>query len=128
MQDFVVYHNPDEMGELDSSRSELRIVTNKRVRDVIGDRVWLITAKDRPRKFYLCSWFIVGAVEDAQDEGFTTRLRGSHGQNFHPTIPIPNEEWFQEFKKNQGNFAFGFQKISNSETIERLEELAGLNN
>jgi hypothetical protein len=39
-------------------------------------------------------------------------------------IPIEDDEWFRDFKKDHGNFAFGFQPIKKQETVERLESLA----
>ena len=127
MKDFVVYHNPDAMGYPANEHPSLTVLTNKRVsEDVIGDRVWLLTGEGTPRKYYLCAWFFIDQVESGDDAGFVTCLEGTNGNKFDPMIPIENEEWFRDFRKGQGNFAFGFQPINNQETVERLENLAKL--
>ena len=125
MKDFVVYHNPDSMGYPASGIESLAVVTNNKIGDVHGGKVWLITGEGRPRKYFLVCWFIVDTVSSACDSGFKTRVSGTEGEVFDPMIPLDSEaEWFQAFRKNQGGFAFGFRAIKGSETVERLQELA----
>ena len=114
MQHFVVYHNPDVMGYpvLDVERPA--IYTKKQRSDAVGGRVWLITGEGRPRKFKLRSTFIVQAVEKSDRPGFTARITGKEGHLFHPMLAIDSEPWFPQFKKKQGNFAFGFQPINDA--------------
>ena len=39
-------------------------------------------------------------------------------------IELNDQDWFEEFKKSQGNFAFGLQRISDERFIRGLEELS----
>lgn len=124
MKDFVVYHNPDSMGYSASQHGSLSVLTNKKVSDVVGDRVWLITGEGRPRKYFLCSWFFIDHLESGEDVGFVTCLKGETGKSFDPLIPIDStEDWFKDFRAAQGNFAFGFNLIKDMASIEQLEEL-----
>ena len=124
MKDFLVYHNPDVMGVDVTNMSPLAIVTNKPVTDdVIGNRVWLLTASGRPRTFLLRSYFFVDQVDNNVD-GFLTKLSGASGKVFDPMIELNNEQWFRDLKKSQGNFAFGLQRIQEERFILGLEQLS----
>jgi hypothetical protein len=124
MKDFLVYHNPDAMGVDVRKVNAFAIVTNKPVTDnVIGSRVWLLTASGKPRTFLLRSYFIVDQV-DSNVDGFQTRLSGTTGKVFEPMIELNHEHWFDALKKSQGNFAFGLQRIQNERFIGGLEKLA----
>ena len=126
MKDFLVYHNPDAMGVDVTKVNPLAIVTNKPVTDdVLGNRVWLLTASGKPRTFLLRSYFIVDQVETNVD-GFQTKLSGATGRAFDPMIGLNHEKWFGDLKKSQGNFAFGLQRIQDERFIRGLEQLAGL--
>ncbi|MBK9173227.1 MAG: hypothetical protein IPM28_09515 [Chloracidobacterium sp.] len=125
MKDFVVYHNPNAMGYPAGEHPELTVLTNKRVSDVIGDRVWLLTGEGKPRKFFLCAWFFIDHIDSGEDEGFATCISGTTGRKFDPMIPIDkNAEWFHDLKQEQGNFAWGFSKIKSEAAIGELEKLA----
>lgn len=76
--------------------------------------VWLITGEGRPRKFTLRSTFIVQAVEKSDKPEFTARITGKEGHLFYPMLAIDSEPWFPQFKRKQGNFAFGFQPINDT--------------
>jgi hypothetical protein len=123
MKDYVVYHNPDAMGFELTTSDNRSIVTDKTVGDVRGNRVWLLTGKDTPRTFLLHSYFFVDDIEPGDDDGFRTRLIGT-GRVFDPMPVLNYEDWFDDFKKNQGNFAFGFQHIKDRRFIEGLETVA----
>ena len=124
MKDFVIYHNPEVMGRSASELVEFSVVTNKPVSNIEGDRVWLVTGEGRPRTFYLCAWFIADRVERNTDPEFGTCVAGTHGKFFHPMIELNNEQWFGEFQRSQGNFAFGLQPITDSRFIAGLESAA----
>ncbi|MBK8302047.1 MAG: HNH endonuclease [Chloracidobacterium sp.] len=121
--DFVVYHNPDVMGYSATAAQPLSVVTNKPAGSALGGRVWLITGQGNPRKYYVRSWFIVDDISSGKDRGFETRLTGTTGEVYDPLIPIEMGDWWDDFRKSQGNFAFGFSPIKSSETIKHLESL-----
>jgi hypothetical protein len=50
MKHFVVYHNPEKMGYSADELTEPCIVTNKAVEGLIGNRIWLIQGKGKPRQ------------------------------------------------------------------------------
>ena len=121
--DFIVYNNTDTVGEL-FKKAPLSVFTNKRVSEnVLGGRVWLIAGSGQPRKFFLRSWFIIENVGSGAEHGFSTCLRGTEGQVFDPMIEIDPSEWFTQLKKDQGNFAFGFNPIKDAGAIAGFEGL-----
>ena len=123
MKDFVVYHNPDRMGCDVTQMSPLSAVTNKPTpADVEGSRVWLLTGQGKPRTFLLRSWFIVDRVEKDVD-GFRTKVSGKIGTALIPMINLNDEAWFESFKRKQGRFAFGLQRITVQPFIRGLEEV-----
>jgi hypothetical protein len=124
MKDFVVYHNPDVMGLSVEKVNGLSIVTDKKVNDIKGNRVWLITGEGTPRTFLLRSYFIVDRFEIG--DGYQTKLSGKDGKLFDPMLELNREEWFDDFKSSQGNFAFGLQRIKNDKYIYGLEDIAKL--
>jgi|SRR6478609_321102 len=124
MKDFVVYHNPDVMGQSVEQVDGLSIVTDKKVSDMQGNRVWLMTGEGTPRTFLLRSYFIVDRFEIG--DGYKTKLSGKDGKVFEPMLELNAQEWFDDFKNSQGNFAFGLQRIKNEQFIRGLEDLAGV--
>jgi hypothetical protein len=124
MRDFVVYHNPDSMGVDITEVDAFSIVTDKTVSEAIGDRVWLLSGRGKPRKFLLRSYFLVDEIDRDTVAAFQTRLSGKIGKKFDPMIELNNEGWFEDFKESQGNFAFGLQRIKDQRFIEGLKSLA----
>jgi hypothetical protein len=136
MRHFLVYHNPDAMGyslnEDSDQEPVFSIVTNKPVRTLLGDRIWLITSEGRPRKYYLYETFLVDAIDRDEESPYTNIAKGAEGQHFHPMIRLDDQPWFDAFRKSQGNFAFGLQAIKDplhihalSDAVSRGKRLAG---
>jgi hypothetical protein len=124
MNNYIVYHNPDERG-FPANESDFSILTNKAApRDVSGSTIWLITGEGRPREFFLALKFVATAVESGEDEGFRTRISGEHGQRFDPMIRIDDQPWFAEFKRRRANFSLGFGEIKDLNVVAGLERLA----
>ena len=123
MRDYIVYHNPDRMGYPASDVNVLGIVTNKSAADAQGARVWLIT-RGKPKQFWLRGIFIVDSIERSLHPKFKTRVGGSAGALFNPMLRLDEEPWFDEFKYEQGNFAFGFQPINNPVAVKGLQAVA----
>lgn len=123
MTDYVVYHNPDVMGYGALDVDNLSIYTNKDPGNVIGSRVWLLTGEGSPRRFLLRATFLVSEVGRSDRPQFRTRVFGKAGTFMHPMPVLNDEPWFIQFKKSQGNFAFGFQPISESDAVAGLHAL-----
>jgi hypothetical protein len=123
---FVVYHNPERMGYSADEVTELCFVTNKGVRNLIGDRVWLIQGAGKPRRYVLRGTFIVASTGPDNDDGFRHVVHGEQGKLFKPQIPIGALPWFERFKKSQGNFAFGLQRIGDEAVIRELKNIAAV--
>ena len=71
----VQYHNPEGMGgPYRRSGEDFAILTNKDFDSLIGSTVWLVTSKgQRPRRYFLCSSFIVDRVERGNRGRFKNR-------------------------------------------------------
>ncbi|MDB4889969.1 MAG: hypothetical protein JWL61_1824 [Gemmatimonadetes bacterium] len=124
MKDFVVYHNAKRMGYPASQVNALSIVTNKSAAGAMGARVWLVTGEGKPMRFYLCGIFKVDLITLSDHPKLKIQVSGSAGALFDPLLPIDREEWFPEFKHTQGNFAFGFQAITDQRIVRGLEEVS----
>ncbi len=123
MADYVVYHNPDVMGYGALDVGDLSIYTNKDPGNVAGSRVWLLTGEGSPRKFLLRATFLISEVRKSDRPEFKTRVLGKAGTLMHPMPVLNDEPWFNQFKKSQGNFAFGFQPIGEPDAVAGLHAL-----
>lgn len=128
MKHYVVYHNPDTFGGPPTPWNEPIVFTNKSVDNLCGDRIWLITGRDRPRRYYLCGTFIVTDIDHNPNLEFSNIAKGIEGPYFDPPIEIGNLPWFDEFQTKMGNFAFGLQRISNGQHIKALLNKASIAN
>jgi hypothetical protein len=123
MRHFIQYHNPDLMGRYRHSQKDFAIVTNKFFTELVGGTVWLVTSKgQRPRRYYLCSSFVVDKVERDNAGRFRNRAVGSRGRDFD--IEIGNEVWFPELLKTTGNFGLGLLPISSRAIVEGFRKVA----
>ena len=57
--------------------------------------------------------------------GIATTWEGTIPAADDPMLEIVQEEWFLKLKKDQGNFAFGFNPIKDQEAVSQLHILAG---
>ena len=119
MNDFVVYHNPKRMEYPALKVNVLSIVTNKSAAGAKGSRVWLVTG-GKPKEFWLRGIFTVDSVGPSSHPKFKTQVSGSAGELFDPMLRLDHETWFDQFKHDQGNFAFGFQPIKDPAVVKGL--------
>jgi|SRR5882724_1808591 len=122
MRHFVQYHNFDLMGRYRSSPGKYGIVTDKFFTSLVGGTVWLVMGKEQPRRYFLCSSFVVDKVERGNAGRFLNRASGSTGKDFD--IEIGNEPWFPELLKTTGNFGLGLLPISCRAIIEGLQKVS----
>ena len=121
MKDFVIYHNPDVFPKGIMDVDPFAVFTDKTVSDVRGDRVWLLTGEGNPRTYFIRSYFFVDEIGSGAELGFKTKLTGSAGKAFDPMIELSDDDWFVDFKRALGNFAFGLQSVTDARFIEGLE-------
>jgi hypothetical protein len=82
-----------------------------------------VTSKGRrPRRYFLCSSFIVDDVKRDNAGRFRNRAVGSRGRDFD--IEIGNEPWFPELFKTTGHFGLGLQPIASKAIIEGFQKIA----
>ena len=123
MTDYVVYHKAEKMGYPALDIHNLAIYTKKSASSAIGSRVWLIAGEGKPRQYYLRAMFRIGKIESSDKPNFPYRVTGTDGQLFDPMPFLNKEIWFSDFLKEQGNFAFGFNPIRNSDAESGLRSI-----
>jgi hypothetical protein len=123
MKDYVIYHNPDKMGGSVTNFPACMIWTNKVFKQIVGSRVWLVTGEGKPRIYFLRSWFVVDASLPGIDRGYKTKLIGKQCQAFDPMVLLSDQDWFEDFKRQQLNFHRGLQPTKD-EFVHRLLKIA----
>ena len=123
MSDYVVYHKAEKMGYPALDIGNLAIYTKKPTDGTKGNRIWLIAGEGTPRKYFLRATFIINSVEPSDKPEFTTRVTGNDGQLLDPMPVLNTEPWLKGFIKEQGSFAFGFNRIDNAVAIEALRRV-----
>jgi hypothetical protein len=112
MTEYVVYHHPERMGYGALDVDLLSILTNKPTAAPVGSRVWLIAGQGRPRTYQLRGTFLIRDIRPSPNPEFHSSISGKDGRLLDPMPVLDKEPWFENFRKSQGNFAFGFQPIS----------------
>jgi hypothetical protein len=121
MRHWVQYHNSEVRGPYVPSSSGFRIVTDKPVDSLRGDRVWLVTSRDNPRHYYLCATFIVDDVDRLPSGPQQNLAMGSSGQALD--VRIDSMPWFPDLQHATGNFAFGLQHLKSPAIVAGLQEV-----
>ena len=104
------------------SQKNFAIVSDKFFESLVGGTVWLVTGKGRPRRYFLCSSFVVDKVERNNAGRFRNRATGSTGRDFD--VEIGELSWFPELLKTTGNFGLGLLPISSKAIIRGLQKAA----
>jgi hypothetical protein len=124
MRHFVAYHRADRMGYDAEACDSFSHYTNKRIKNLIGDTVWVITGEPGyPKQYYLVSCFIVEAITPADHGDFGLILRGQ-GRKLEPMAHLNDLDWFPQFRRRMGNFALGLQRVKDPEIIAAFHQLA----
>lgn len=121
MRHFIAYHNREKMGE--PSRPS-QAYTKKPLRDPKGSVVWIIEGLGRsPKRYNLVGWFTVREVIESQHPEFSTALRGNE-PGFKEHIRLNEFEWFPDFRRRMGNFAFGLQSVVDNKIVNHFKRIA----
>jgi hypothetical protein len=123
MTDYVAYHKAEAMGYPVLAVDRLAIYTKRPASGAIGSRVWLIAGEGSPRNYFLRATFLIGGIEPSDKPAFKSRVTGTDGQLFDPMPPLGNEPWFPAFVEEQGRFAFGFNRITNTAAEKALRSI-----
>jgi hypothetical protein len=124
MLHYVQYHHPAQGADCTSvAAGEFLVGTNKRTRNLLGQRLWVICGEGRPRHYWLCKSYLIDRVELADDPEFRLFLYGETGSRFQPPILLNDLPWFPAFVRSQSNFSFGLNRIQPGFVVE-LEVLA----
>jgi hypothetical protein len=111
------------MGEDCDADDEFSILTNKSVKRLPGNTVWLVAGKGRnPRRYFLCEVFVVDQVGLADVERFKFFASGHNGYAFRPLFALDEEPWFPEFRERMQRFSLGLRELP-SEFIPRFRRL-----
>jgi len=119
MNHFVQYHNPKKMGGPYQRSSSFGILTNKPWA-IVGQTVWLITSSPSPRRYFLCSQFVVDRIRTSAGR-FRYIAEGLNGKNC--LVEIGAMPWFRDLLKTCGNFGLGLQRIKKTLIIKELEQI-----
>ena len=116
------------MGFSASDMAEPYIHTNKSVRNLSSNLVWIISGEGgSPKDFYLAGVFRVKRVAaDTYDHpGFKNSAYGD-GHIIGETILLNGEAWFESLKASLGNFRNGLSEITDPDVISSIRSEAGL--
>ncbi len=124
MRHFIAYHNPEKMGyqyTVSSDKQEY-ILTNKPVKHVIGNTVWVVTF-EAEHDYSLASVFVVSSADEWNEAGFKHRISG-RGHSFYPWKRIKHLSWFAKLMTATGNFGLGLQEVSDAVVVKGLVAIA----
>lgn len=126
MKHFVQYHNSQEMGELNLARGP-HIYTNKSVRNLSSNAVWLVVGSGTsPKQYALASAFRVARTSsDCFDHPDFKNAAYGDGHVFSPPVSLNKLLWFDAFRHSLGNFSLGLTEIREEIYIEGLRQAAG---
>lgn len=116
------------MGYPASKLTSPQIFTNKSVRAVGGNTVWLVSAEgdSSPKKYFLAAAFkVVHTSSSTYKHPDFKNWASGIGHIYGETIPLSGQPWFEEFKDAQLNFKNGLSLIEDAEVIDKFMKLSG---
>ena len=67
----------------------------------------------------------IAVYHNPDSMGYAAAAEHGPGERyFHPRIALTDEAWFEDFKRSQGSFAFGFHPIRDTRFVRALEAVA----
>jgi hypothetical protein len=126
---FINFHNPDpgamdyefdEVGGGPGDDIELSIYTNKLVRDLAGDVVWLISRRISGPPYVLYGKFRITGQGEADHEYFRYEVAGK-GTHLKRPIKLDRLPWFQRLLQINPHLSQGFQSVKEPEVITGLQ-------
>ena len=115
------------MGYSASAIPSPRIFTNKSIKGLLSNAVWLISGEGGKNKsFYLAAAFRVTreSPDTYEHPGFRNTAFGD-GHIFGETIKLNSYPWFPDLKARYSNFSLSLSPLSDLKFIKELQALAG---
>jgi hypothetical protein len=105
------------MGYDVNEAEDWHVVTGKRIRDLEGDLVWLISRFFDRRSYYLFSRFRISRV---QPDSHWFHILGDSGVVFAPPIDITRKRWFLRYKDDMRGLSHGLQHVLDEQVLSGL--------
>lgn len=125
MENFVQYHNVEKIGYSASELDEPKIFTDKSVRYLSSNKVWLISGEGRsPKDYYLAAVFIVNRTSsDCYDHPDFKNAAYGVGYIIGEKIYLNGLPWFERLKSEMSNFRNGLTQIKDISVIKEMERI-----
>lgn len=124
---YVAYHSVETVGAEYRGGPPFRFKSKKpraHLQGALGNCVWVIVGKrgaNRSTAYRLAGWFTPTELQEVDGEAGYLWILGIHGE-MSPSPTVLNElDWFQELRRQQGNFGFGVNAIRDETIIAGLE-------
>lgn len=128
LRHFINFHNPaamgyefDEIGNGPGEEQELSVLTNKLVRDLRGDVVWMVSRRTNRPTYYLYGKFRVSRQNSHVEREYKYEIEGT-GTILPKPIPLGCRLWFEKLLTINPNLSQGFQSILDREIIIGLQK------
>lgn len=135
MEHFLGYHSADIGGPYFRDDKSKRASTGKfftaktfRPETLIGNKIWVIEGRDKPRQYRIVSTGTITSViseerpeqyrTSTQEEGLTIEF---HVNEFNDPIDVTSFDWFKTLKDSQQNFSYGFTRLTNPTIVKEIE-------
>jgi hypothetical protein len=114
LEEYVQYRHPERYASTcrEVATGPFLVGTNKRLKNLLGRRLWVICGEGRPRQYWLCKSYIVAEIRRVDEADFRLHVLGSEGMRFQPPLLLNPLPWFPLFCRSQSNFSFGLNRIA----------------
>jgi hypothetical protein len=122
LRHWVAYHSPDVMGYEFFECQGFAVSTNKWLRDMEGDIVWVIGRLGGTQRYFLDCRFRISRYENAADDSeFDYVVSGTDGIVFFPTPEITRLPWFTRLMQITSRLSVGLQAVNDPEVLSGLD-------
>lgn len=127
MRHFIHYHNSHRMGYSASDLGSPQLVTDKGVRQLPGNTVWLVSGEGNrsPKTFYLGAAFTVNRIAENcyEHPDFKNSAHGV-GRIYGESLLLTGLDWFGKFKTQQNNFRNSLTEITDTPAVAKFQALS----
>jgi hypothetical protein len=123
--ELVCYHNPETMGGTEiwqvCQGPKLSAISARSYEGAEGKRIWFVTGRETPRRYYVAGWYIVDKVENKDDYHLYVGTRGRVATRQSHLVEIGKEPWFKDLRRACANFATT-QHVRDRKLLRHLEQ------